>query len=108
MTTKDGLAAALQLVADAAARARHEIRSGNTVDLASIEELVAQLKTAAQTVSRAEAEELRNAVLLLVAELDELRELIRSEHEGLRNQLQGSGTRRSAVAAYGQLPNRRR
>jgi len=108
MTGREQLQLDLQAVADAAARARHAVDAGELVDLGSLEALVDRLAAAAPTLDEADAESLRNAVLLLIAELDELRELVRAEHETLRRELEGTGTRRSAAAAYGQLPNRRR
>ncbi len=108
MTRREQLQLDLEAVADAAAKARHAVDAGELVDLGSLEALVDRLAAVAPTLDGADAQSLRNAILLLIAELDELRELVRAEHEALRRELEGTGTRRSAAAAYGQLPNRRR
>ena len=108
MTAKERLQSDLQAAADAAAKARCEVASGRVVDLGSLELLANRLGTTSAELNGQDTEELQQGILLLVAELDELRELVRSEHETLRTQLEGTGTRRSAAAAYGQMPPRRR
>ncbi|SMH60397.1 hypothetical protein [Azospirillum agricola] len=101
-------AAGVAALADALAEARREADSGVLIDLAGLEERVAALCAAAESLPRAEAQALLGPLGDLVAALDPLAAALKTQHATRDAALDGRDdphtARQRAAAAYGRGP----
>jgi len=104
MRKTDDLGSMMQTLSSVVTRARGELDAGNSVDLTAIEAGVSALCAQATALPSNDGSSLRPRLLVLMDDFDHLSRAIEARLGELKQEIDKSGGRQSALRAYGKTP----